>query len=488
MTKPKTISNVLLCSKENTLRLADIIFDEKIIDIKYKASGETKWEDISTKETWQKFISNQKSKSTEKNNSTIDGEYMLLMPGAIDPHVHFNTPGFEDREDFEHGSAAAAIGGVTTIVDMPCTSIPPVTNANNFNAKADAITGRSFVDYAFWGGVAGNDFENNVDIQKQIIELAEQGVAGFKAYLLSGMDSFADLTEEQMIQAAKWIKETNLPLAVHAEDKSLVSERIEHLKNIGNKDWQAYYFSRDEQAESLAVMKMINIAKQTGCRIHIVHLSSQFGVELIRQAKNEGLNVTAETCPHYLFFTKEDFNNHEISTFLKTAPPVKTEYDRLSLWEALKDGTLEFLTTDHAGCDPEKEKKGNDFWKIYGGIPGVEHRAPFFFSEGLKRGRLTLEKIINLLSTNASNYFGFTSKGKLLKGYDADFALINLWKSKSIKASDMHSKGKYTPFEGKTFEAVVDKTILRGRTIIDNGHLINNNKFGNFIKNKSLEM
>ena len=482
MTKPKTILNILLCSKDNNLRLADIIFDEKIIDINYKIPKDIKWSEISTKESWQRFISTQNYDIDLKDNSVIDGKYMLLMPGAIDAHVHFDTPGFEEREDFDHGSLAAAFGGVTTVIDMPCTSIPPVTNQTNFDAKYNAVVGRSYIDFAFWGGVAGNDFEKKTDISSQIRNLADQGIAGFKAYLISGMEEFSDLSEEQMTQTARWIKDTGLPLAVHAEDKEIVTERREHLKSIGNNEWRAYYFARDERAEALAIIKMINIARQTGCKIHIVHLSSQFGVELIRQAKKEGLNVTAETCPHYLYFIKDDFDKPEISNYLKTAPPVKTENDRLSLWEAIKDGTLEFVTTDHAGCDPEKEKKGNNFWQIYGGIPGVEHRVPFLISEGFKRGRLTLEKTINLLSTNVADFYNLKTKGKITKGCDADFTLVNLWDSQKISAKNMHSKGKYTPFEGITFEAVVDKTLLRGHTIINNRSTVQIEKIGNFIR------
>lgn len=483
MAKHKNIKNILVCSHDNILQIADIIFDNKIIEIQHKNQSEISWKDIDTLEKWHKFVASQKENSKAKDENIIDGKYMLLMPGAIDAHVHFNTPGFEDREDFDHGSLAAAYGGVTTVIDMPCTSIPPVTNKINLLEKLKAVHGRSYVDYAFWGGVAGNDFIDRNKIAKQIKELTKAGIAGFKAYLISGMKSFSDLTLEQMTHAAKLIKDTQIPLAVHAEDKEIVTERRDHLKKIGNKDWQAYYYARDEKAEALAVMKLINIARITGCKIHIVHLSSQFGVELIRQAKNEGLNISAETCPHYLFFTKDDFDNPEISAFLKTAPPVKSENDKFALWEALKDGILEFVTTDHAGCDPEKEKKGNDFWKIYGGIPGVEHRVTFLMSEGFKQGRLTLEKTINLLSTNVAHFFNLESKGKLIAGCDADFSLIDLWKSKTINAHNMHSKGHYTPFNGKTFDSLVEKTILRGHLIIDNGHLINNNKFGKFIKN-----
>ncbi len=481
MTKSKTITNVLLCSKDNNLRLANITFDNQIIDIQYLISKEINWSEISTKELWQKFVSLQIQNGSTNDNNTIDGRYLLLMPGAIDAHVHFDTPGFEDREDFDHGSLAAVFGGVTTVIDMPCTSLPPVTNENNFDIKLEAVTGRSYVDYAFWGGVAGNDFANNNDISKQINDLAKKGVVGFKSYLISGMESFADLKEDEMTETAQKLKKTGLPLAVHAEDKDMVSERRDHLKKIGNINWQGYYFARDERVEALAVMKMINIARKTGCKIHIVHLSSQFGVELIRQAKNEGLNVSAETCPHYLYFIKDDFDNPVISAYLKTAPPVKSEYDRLALWEAIKDGTLEFVTTDHAGCDPEKEKKGNDFWQIYGGIPGVEHRVPFLLSEGFKRGRLTLEKTINLLSTNVANYYNLKTKGKLFRGSDADFSLINLWDNQTISANNMHSKNKYTPFEGKTFEAIVEKTILRGQLIVNDRKLFQHEKVGKFI-------
>jgi dihydroorotase-like cyclic amidohydrolase len=168
-----------------------------------------------------------------------------------------------------------------------------------------------------------------------------------------------------------------------------------------------------------------------------------------------------------LFFTQDDFNNPQISAFLKTAPPVKNKIDGDVLWKGLEDGTLSFVVTDHAGCDPVKEKSFNNFWEVYGGIPGVEHRVPFLFSEAFLKNRLTLSQTIKLLSTNVANYFNLKNKGYIKEGFHADFALLNLWDKQVVKSEEMHSKGKYTPFEGITFNAVVEKTFLRGELIMN---------------------
>ena len=350
---------------------------------------------------------------------------------------------------------------------MPDTSLPTVTSVKNLRTKLSAVKNRSVIDFAFWGGVCGNDFEIKKDIHKQVLGLSKNGVAGFKAYLISGMETFTDLTFEQMLEAARIIKQNNMTLAVHAEDKKRIeTRRLNFQKNIRN-DRKAYCNARDDIAEELAIKTLIEIAKQTDCRIHIVHLSSAKGLAQVRKAQKMGLKFTAETCPHYLYFTQKDFENEKISAFLKTAPPVKKAIDRKELWKGLSDGSLSFVTTDHAGCDPKKEKSSKNFWKVYGGIPGVEHRVPFLFSEGFLKGKLSLQKTIELLSTNAAEFFNLNQKGKLEVGKDADFALINLWTSEVIKSRNMHSKGKYTPFENVEFNARVEKTFLRGQLVMD---------------------
>jgi allantoinase len=479
----KILKNVFLSIDENRLKLIDIYFSDKIEKVVDRTSSQVEWKEIDTIEK-RKLFTNQISEINYPSNLKIfDGEFHLLIPGAIDSHVHFDTPGFEDRDDFEHGSTAAAFGGVTTVIDMPCTSLPPVTNKNNFEVKLNALTNRSLVDFAFYGGVCGNDFDNNLNIESQIQDLSETGVAVFKTYLISGMNTFTDLDEERILQTAIWIEKTGKPMAVHAEDKKMIVKRKTAAKNAGQNNWQAYCSARDDKAEAKAIKLLIDIAEKTGCRIHVVHLSSKLGLDLIREAQSKGLKITSETCPHYLFFTQDDFNNQKISAFLKTAPPVKNKIDREALWEGLKDETLSFVVTDHAGCDPEKEKSSKNFWEVYGGIPGVEHRVPFLFSEGFLKNRLTLSQTTKLLSSNVADYFNLKNKGYVKVGFDADFALINLWDKQVVKYEEMHSKGKYTPFEGITFNSVVEKTFLRGELIMNRlGETEQKIGYGKFIK------
>ena len=463
----KILKNVFLSIDENRLKLVDIQFSDRIEKIIERTSTEINWEEINTLEKRNNVIQQLEDIEYPSNIKIYDGEYLVAIPGGIDSHIHFDTPGFEDRDDFEHGSTAAAFGGVTTVIDMPCTSLPPVTNKDNFEVKLNAIKNRSLVDYSFYGGVCGNDFDNNLNIEEQIKDLSKKGVAAFKTYLISGMNTFTDLDEERILQTAMWIEKTGKPMAVHAEDKKRIVERRTTAKNAGQNNWQAYCSARDDQAEAKAIKLLVSVAEKTGCKIHVVHLSSKLGLDLIREAQSKGLKVTSETCPHYLFFTQDDFNNPQISAFLKTAPPVKKGIDREALWEGLKDGTLSFVVTDHAGCDPAKEKSSKNFWEVYGGIPGVEHRVPFLFSEGFLKNRLTLSQTIKLLSTNVADYFNLKNKGYIKKGFDADFALINLWDKQVVKSKEMHSKGKYTPFEGNIFNSVVKKTFLRGELIMN---------------------
>ncbi|MGB5531258.1 MAG: dihydroorotase [Ignavibacteriaceae bacterium] len=479
----KILKNVFLSTDETRLKLVDIHFSNKIEKVVDRTSKEINWHEISSLEKRNNVIQHLEDIEYPSNTKIYDGGFLLAIPGGIDSHVHFDTPGFEDRDDFEHGSTAASFGGVTTVIDMPCTSLPPVTNKNNFELKLNALKNRSLVDFSFYGGVCGNDFDNNLNVEEQIKELSGKGVAAFKIYLISGMSTFTDLDGERILQTAKWIKQVNKPMAVHAEDKKMIAERTAISQSAGQNNWQAYCAARDDQAEASAIKLLVNIAEKTECRIHVVHLSSKLGLDIIREAQNKGLKVTSETCPQYLFFTQKDFNNSKISAYLKTAPPVKNEIDREALWEGLKDGTLSFVVTDHAGCNPEKEKSSKNFWEVYGGIPGVEHRVSFLFSEGFLKNKLTLSQTIKLLSSNVADYFNLESKGYIKEGYDADFALINLWDKQFINPKEMHSKGKYTPFEGITFNAVVEKTFLRGNLIMNSTGISEQSiGYGQFIK------
>ncbi|MDX1700107.1 MAG: amidohydrolase family protein, partial [Melioribacteraceae bacterium] len=383
----KILKNVFLCVTSNILTPVNIYFDKSIKRIERLSDIDVSWEEIDETHKREKIISNIETKKFPSESKIYDGQFKLVIPGAIDPHVHFDTPGFEFRDTFEHGTTAAAYGGVTTVIDMPCTSLPPVTSVSNLVTKQEAIRNMALVDYAFWGGVCGNDFENTQSLEKNIYELNEAGVASYKAYLMSGMETFKDLTFNQMKWAAEKITETGKPLGVHAEDKNLIESRRSIFKSNNENNWEYYCKARDVFAEEAAVNDMVAIAAATGARVHIVHLSSKAGLEIIEKARRNGLAVSSETCPHYLHFTQNDFTKSEIRNFLKTAPPVKHSEDLNALWEGLSDGSLLFVTTDHAGCDPKEEKISDNFWEVYGGIPGVEHRVPYIFSEGFHKGK-----------------------------------------------------------------------------------------------------
>ncbi len=479
----RVLRHVFISYKDNQLQLADVFFDDRIKEIRPVSDRVIDLKDIQSPQNWEIFKQQMKTKPGPIPAGEIDGECMLLIPGAIDAHVHFNTPGYEDREDFEHGSLAAAAGGVTMVMDMPCTSVPPVDSVHHLERKREALRERSLVDYAFWGGISGQMFSDPRNLEQTVDKLSDAGVVGFKSYFLSGMPDFSDLTVQQMQQAAMLVKKCGKILAVHAEDKKLVLERQKKFQQQQKNDWQAYWFSRDIQAERTAITNLVKICQKTGCRIHIVHISSAAGVELVRQAKSQGLPMSAETCPHYLHFTKSDFENPAICNYLKTAPPVKDHDDKEALWSGLSDGTLSFVTTDHAGCDPAKEKTSDNFWEVYGGIPGVEHRVAFLFSEGLKKGQLTLQQTVSLLAENPAQSFAVSAqKGFLKTGYDADFALINLWTEQKVSADLMHSKGKYTPFEGQLFTAAVNETYLRGNCVYTQGQRKVEFGYGQWIK------
>lgn len=459
------------------MKLVDIEFDTSIKSIQYKLRRDVNWQEIDTNEKLESFISGLPA-TTEGSNNHIDGNYRLLIPGGIDTHVHFDTPGYEFRDDFEHGSTAAAVGGTTMVFDMPDTSKPTVTSQVNFTNKENALARRSLIDYSLWGGIRRNDFKLDRPPIADILDLSQCGIPGYKTYLTSGMDIFRDLTFEQLKSAARKVAQANGLIAVHAEDKFLIASTTERLQKEGQNDWKAYCKARSVKAEMRAVQNVIKVAEETGCRFHIVHLSSGEALRLITEAMETGIRITTETCPHYLHFVQEDFENESIRNFLKTAPPVKFASDRKALWDGLASGAIDFVTTDHAGCNPDEEKTATDFWNVYGGIPGVQHRVPYLMSEGFIEGRLTLERTIELLSTNPAEMFNIPFKGKIEKTFDADLVIVNPWQSTTIKSEEMHSKGKYTPFDGVKLNCAIDEVYLRGKQLYNRETNFISDEFG----------
>jgi len=389
----------------------------------------------------------------------------LVLPGAIDGHVHFNDPGFTHRENFDSGTAAAAAGGVTCVVDMPCTSLPPVTDTLALAAKLLAITPKAHVDFMLWGGASANALEQP-GWRDRLGELAAAGVAAIKVYLLSGMDSFRHLTVRQLGEVLEASRALGLPVGVHAEDADTVREEESLLRRRGLDSPRAYAESRPAIAEVRAVEAVIDACRRSGARAHVVHLASGEALDRISAARRDGCPVTAETCPHYLEFTDDDLES--MGSLLKTAPVVKAASDRSRLWRGLAEGELAFVATDHAAGQWPDEKRTGSIWSDYGGVPGVELLLPYLYSEGVRRGRLSLARLAQVLSSGPARFFGVDHrKGALKPGLDADFVVFDEAATWTVHARDLHNLNRYTPLEGRRLTGRVQKTYLRGRCVFE---------------------
>lgn len=388
---------------------------------------------------------------------------LLVLPGAIDGHVHFDDPGFTWRENFATGTRAAAAGGVTTVVDMPCTSLPPVTTRAALRNKLGVVAPKAMVDFMFWGGISGNAFEDP-QWERHAADLVADGVAAFKLYMLSGMETFRDLAPDQMRAALKVLARLGIPAGVHAEDRELVVARTAEASAAGGNTPLDYAASRPAEAEIRAVAALIGMSCETGARVHVVHLSSGVALDRIRAAADEGVAVSAETCPQYLAFTRSDLAT--LGALLKTAPVVKEPEDRDRLWAGLADGSLQHVATDHAAGEWPGEKTTGSIWTDYGGVPGVELLVPFLFSEGVRRRRITLERMTELVSGAPARFFGVAGrKGRLAAGLDADFAALDPDETWTVDAVALHNLNRYTPFQGWTFTGRVRETWVRGRKV-----------------------
>jgi allantoinase len=398
----------------------------------------------------------------------LDLEGRWVLPGVVDGHVHFDEPGFTHRESFSSGTIAAAAGGVTTVLDMPCTSMPPVTDVASFDRKLKVIASHATVDFALWGGVRGNGFSTE-HVRAAMQGLYSSGVRSIKTYLVSGMPSFEDLTASQLQEVMSIAADIGLTVGVHAEDRAMVLQGTEREMAAPDRDSPAAYGrARSAEAEARGIATCIELAEKTHARVHIVHVACGEGVRLIRAARARGVALTAETCPHFLAFTGEDLLR--MGSVLKTAPVVKSEQDREALWEGLADGTIDMVATDHAPGQWPAEKQTGSIWTDYGGVPGVELMLPFLLSEGVGKGRIGLERAIDVLSAMPARIHGLAGrKGSLLPGMDADLVVVDPERTWKVQADQLLTRQKYTPFEGAEFRGMVLRTFVRGKEVFERG-------------------
>lgn len=399
----------------------------------------------------------------------------LVMAGLVDTHVHINEPGRTDWEGFATATRAAAAGGVTTLVDMPLNSIPPTTTVNGFKDKLAVARSQCYVDTAFWGGVVpGNTAE--------LAPLHDAGVVGFKCFLIhSGVEEFPNVTETDLRSALPELTRLGTLLIVHAEVPGPIERAGMASCDAGdelvlaNSDcattYQTFLASRPRAAEDEAVELIIRLSREFGAQVHIVHHSSADALPLLAQAKHDGLNITAETCPHYLTFAAEDVPDG--ATEFKCCPPIRERENREQLWRALRDGTLDMIVSDHSPCSPElKLKERGDFLAAWGGIASLQFRLPVVWTEAKKRG-FGISEVAEWLCRAPARLVGLQgSKGSISVGCDADLIIWNPKQSLTIEPESIHHRHKMTPYAHLTFDGVVQTTFLRGQKIYDAGAFI----------------
>ncbi len=389
----------------------------------------------------------------------IDAADYVLMPGVIDPHVHINEPGRTDWEGFNTGTRAAAAGGITTIVDMPLNSSPVTTTIEAFREKLKAAEGKIHVNCGFWGGIVP---ENTTHLE----ELISSGVLGIKAFLVdSGLDEFKMVNEVDLRNGIPEIAKSGLPLLAHSE---LIKSPQD---NITITDYPSFLKSRPAKWEDDAIELLINLAEEYKCKIHIVHLSSSGALEQINRAKENGIMISVETCPHYLVFNAEKIPPND--PFYKCAPPIREEDNCNELWKALKLGLIDFIASDHSPAPPEiKEIESGNYENAWGGIAGLQFSLSAFWSGASKRG-FTLDEITRLMCENPSKLLGLDNKkGKIVPGYDADLIIWNPEEKLIVQEETIQHKHKGTPYATLDMVGVVKKTFVGGSLVFDNGEFI----------------
>ncbi len=387
---------------------------------------------------------------------------LVIMPGLVDTHVHINEPGRTDWEGFETATRAAAAGGITTVVDMPLNSTPATVSEHAFDVKRAAAAGKCHVDVGFWGGVVPG---NTASLRG----LRLRGVLGFKCFMVpSGVEDFAEVAEHELREAMPVLAEIGAPLLVHAESPEPILRASAAADTFDPRRYSTYLHSRPVEAELEAIALIVRLASEFGTRVHIVHVAAGDAIAIIRDARESGVRITAETCPHYIYFAAEEIRDSALAW--KCAPPIREARDRDRLIGALQDGVLDLVASDHSPAPPAmKTPADGSFFSAWGGIASLQVALAATWT-AMQRRRVVPSDIARWMSTAPATLAGLGSrKGAIAPGYDADCVVWDPEARFTVDASTLAHRHKITPYDGRTLSGVVRATYLRGSLVFDNG-------------------
>jgi allantoinase len=392
---------------------------------------------------------------------------LAILPGLVDSHVHINEPGRTEWEGFWTATRAAAAGGYTTLVDMPLNCMPETTTVEALEAKRAAAQGQCFVDWAAWGGVAG---DNAADIEP----LAAAEAKGFKCFLIyPGCEGFQMVSQSQLELALPHVARTGLPLLVHAELEGPIQAAAPALASADWRRYETYLRSRPDEAELAAIRMLLRLCREYGFHLHIVHLATALALDELRMARAEGLPVTVETCPHYLHFAAEDIPDG--STLHKCAPPIRSRDNREGLWDGLRDGVIDLVATDHSPCPPEWKRLAPNlldagrFDAAWGGIASLAVALPVMWT-GLQARGFALNDIARLMAEKPAELAQLLGrKGRLAPGYDADLVVFDPEATVEVTVERLHTRHRASPYVGERLRGRVEAAWLRGAPVFEAG-------------------
>jgi allantoinase len=394
---------------------------------------------------------------------TIDAGSKCLIPGLVDTHVHINDPGRTEWEGFETATRAAAAGGVTTLVDMPLNSVPPTTTLEGLRAKVRALEEKATVDVALCGGLVPSNAPGELG------ELFREGVVAFKCFLAeSGVGEFSYVHEAELRAGMRELARIDAPLFVHAELPGPLSEGEKAAMGLDPRRYATYLASRPRRAEDAAIELVLRLVRETGARAHIVHLSSSDALSIVRRAREEKARLTVETCPHYLTFASEEIPDG--ATEYKCAPPIRERDNREKLWDALREGLIDQVVTDHSPSTAElKCSHSGDFMKAWGGISSLQLGLAAVWTEARARGR-QVRDVVEWMCAAPARLVGLDGrKGAIAPGYDADLVIWDPDADFSVDAAALEHRNKITPYQGRRLAGSTLRTILRGKTVYERG-------------------